>query len=55
MTLKQMSAIWGVKLSTVHAMAEKVNGGPLGRGRKKWTREQEQAIEVLIQEGLLNK
>jgi len=46
MTLKEMSVLWSVPLKSVHDAAIVVNGGPLGRGRKKWTKESEDAIYI---------
>jgi len=48
MTLKEMSTYWGVPFSNVHSAACEVFGGKLPRGRRKWTREQEDAIKAIV-------
>ena len=48
MTLKEMSTIWGVPFSKVHSAACEVFGGKLPRGRRKWTKEQEDAIKAIV-------
>ena len=53
MSLHEMSRLWGVPFSKVHAAACIVYGGTLPRGRRKWTKEQEDAIKALVvKEGL---
>lgn len=51
MTLKDMSALWGVPFSKVHSAACEVFGGKLPRGRRKWSKEQENAIKAIVSSG----
>jgi hypothetical protein len=48
MSLHEMSKIWGIPFSKVHAAACKVFGGKLPKGRRKWSKEQEDAIKTLV-------
>jgi hypothetical protein len=48
MNLQEMARLWGVGFSKVHAAACLVHGGKLPRGRKSWTKEQEDAIKALV-------
>jgi hypothetical protein len=48
MSLHEMAKLWGVSFSKVHAAACIVFGGDLPRGRRTWTREQEDAIKALV-------
>jgi len=48
MTLPEMSKCWGVPLSKVHSAACEVFGGKLPRGRRRWTKEQEDAIRAIV-------
>lgn len=48
MTLKQMAIAFNTTVKAVREAAEFVNGGPLGKGRRKWTPEQERQIEDIV-------
>jgi len=48
MTLHGMATYWGVSFVKVHSAAETVNGGKLPRGRRKWSKEQEDAIKNIV-------
>lgn len=48
MSLHEMSRLWGVSFSKVHAAACKVRGGKLPKGRTKWSKEEQDAIKALI-------
>lgn len=48
MSLHDMAKLWSVSFSKVHAAACEVFGGKLPRGRRKWTKEQEEAIRALV-------
>jgi len=48
MTLPEMAKAWNRPLSVVHSAACEVFGGKLPRGRRKWTKEQEDAIKAIV-------
>lgn len=51
MSLHEMAKIWGVSFAKVHSAACVVYGGKLPKGRRKWTKEQEDAIKALVAKG----
>jgi hypothetical protein len=48
MNLHEMAKLCGVSFSKVHAAACQVYGGKLPPGRRKWSKEQEDAIKVIV-------
>lgn len=48
MSLHEMAVYWNVPFAKVHAAACEVFGGKLPRGRRRWTKEQEDAIKALV-------
>ncbi len=51
MTLHDMAKLWAVPFTKVHAAACTVYGGNLPRGRRHWTKEQEDAIKAIVAKG----
>lgn len=49
MSLHEMARYWGVSFSKVHSAACEVLGGSIPRGRRKWSKEQEDAIKALVE------
>ncbi|MFA6079707.1 MAG: hypothetical protein WC779_08195 [Candidatus Omnitrophota bacterium] len=51
MSLHEMAKMFGVPFSKVHSAACEVYGGKLPKGRRKWSKEQEDAIKALVAKG----
>jgi hypothetical protein len=47
MTLHEMAHVWNQPFAKVHSAACTVFGGKLPRGRRKWSKEQEDAIKAI--------